>query len=53
MEIDYYNQGFTNAHHRDTERTENAQRQKKQKLKVGLTRMLFLGWNYRYDDYNQ
>ena len=47
--IDDNNQGFTNAHHRDTERTENAQR-KKTKIK-GWARTHVIGWNYRYDDY--
>jgi hypothetical protein len=44
--------GLRTIHHRDTERTEDAQRKKNENLKLGSTHVI-LYLNYRYDDYNQ
>jgi len=40
--------GLRTGHHRDTERTEK----KNENYGGGSYACYFLGWNYRYDDYN-
>jgi hypothetical protein len=52
MEMMIITSGLRTIHHRDTERTEDAQRKKKRKLWVGITRVLFFRLDYGDDDYN-